>query len=405
MCPSADDLKQRANWDGAYGESRQHLLSQLSRFISPSVMLPEHRLAVLLHQVKRNQIANCLYHNTAISPSLYQDHICDRNNFPLHTILELTKHVGEVWQVQFSHNGKRLATGGSDGAVIIYDVPSFHEVATLSDHHDGICCVAWSPDDTMVVTCGRDKRAVLWNVETQNSIRTVAPFGEPVSSCVWAPDGQTFVTGCLDKVRNLCQWNINGDLLFDWGRDHRIQDLAMSPDGRHLVAMDNEHHIHVYNFVTRELEYEIDFKVNLTSVSISQDSRYLLINNVEGEAQMLDIESRDTVRTFISGEKGGHYVIRSAFGGANESFVITGSEEGSVFIYHKENGTLVEKLEGHKASCCNSVSWSPTDPCMFASAGDDGKVRIWSNHDATLEVAKASNGSVTLGNSRIGGEI
>lgn len=165
MCPSADDLKQRANWDGAYGESRQHLLSQLSRFISPSVMLPEHRLAVLLHQVKRNQIANCLYHNTAISPSLYQDHICDRNNFPLHTILELTKHVGEVWQVQFSHNGKRLATGGSDGAVIIYDVPSFHEVATLSDHHDGICCVAWSPDDTMVVTCGRDKRAVLWNVE------------------------------------------------------------------------------------------------------------------------------------------------------------------------------------------------------------------------------------------------
>jgi len=143
---------------------------------------------------------------------------------------------------------------------------------------------------------------------------------------VWAPDGQTFVTGCLDKDRNLCQWNLNGELVYDWGQIHRIQDLAVSPDGHHLVAMTNEKEIFIYNFVTRELENTMGLEVALGSISISQDSRYLLVNKFSGEAQMFDIQTLESVRTFASGDTGGKYVIRSSFGGANESFVIVGSE-------------------------------------------------------------------------------
>jgi len=358
-------------------------------------MLPEHRLAVLLQQVKQSQISNCLYHNTATSPSLYADHICDRNNFPLRTVVELEKHTGEVWQIRFSHDGSRLATCGSDGSAIIYEVGSFEVIHILTDHEGGVCSLAWSPDDSMLVTCSQDKRARLWNTDTGEVIRILSRFGEPASSCVWAPDGQTFVTGCLDKERNLCQWNLNGEVIYDWGRSHRIQDLAVSPNGNRLIAMDNESHLHVYNFVTRELEYEMDLKVQLSSISISQDSRYMLVNKTDGEARLFDIETRETVRIFL-GQKGGKFVIRSAFGGANESFVISGSEDGNVYIWHKENGSLVEKLEGHKSGCCNAVSWNPKDPCMFASAGDDTKVRIWSNEDPRLKPSKnsrQSNGS------------
>lgn len=45
-------------------------------------------------------------------------------------------------------------------------------------------------------------------------------------------------------------------------------------------------------------------------------------------------------------------------------------------IYHRENGSVVEKLEAHKNGSCNAVSWHPINPCMFASAGDDGIVRM-----------------------------
>lgn len=143
MCLDAEDLKSWAGWDGAAGLSRQHLLSELSskwtlkiplesgsflirvarvESISPSVMIPEHRLASLLHQVKQTQISKCLYHNTANSPSLYSDHKCDRNQFPLATVQVLKDHSDEVWFVQFSNDGTRLATSSKDNTVIIWDL-------------------------------------------------------------------------------------------------------------------------------------------------------------------------------------------------------------------------------------------------------------------------------------------
>jgi WD40 repeat protein len=129
----------------------------------------------------------------------------------------------------------------------------------------------------------------------------------------------------MDKIHSLCQWNIHGEKIFDWTITHRVEDLAISPDGRWLVAMDHGPHIHVYNFVTRDLEYEIDLQTRLTSVSISADSKHLLINHQEGIAQLFDLANRELVQQY-TGHMGGKYLIRSDFGGANESFVMSGSE-------------------------------------------------------------------------------
>lgn len=131
-------------------------------------MLPARRLAILLDQVKRSQISACLYHNTAASPSLYQDHKCDSTNFPMQPILDLTRHTGQVWQVKFSNDGSRLASSGQDGSVIIYDVNTFEVLQVLSDHDQGVGNVAWSPDDSMIVTCSQDRKARLWDTDVSD---------------------------------------------------------------------------------------------------------------------------------------------------------------------------------------------------------------------------------------------
>jgi hypothetical protein len=81
----------------------------------------------------------------------------------------------------------------------------------------------------------------------------------------------------------------------------------------------------VYNLKTREEEYNIPLKVELTSVSVTRDSRYMLINRSDNEVQLLDIASAEVVQRFV-GQKQGNFVIRSTLGGAAENFVVSGSE-------------------------------------------------------------------------------
>lgn len=49
--------------------------------------------------------------------------------------------------------------------------------------------------------------------------------------------------------------------------------------------------------------------------------------------------------------------------------------DGTINIWHKATAMPVERLPGHSPRT-NSVSWSPTDPCLFASCGDDGKTKM-----------------------------
>lgn len=132
-------------------------------------MLPENRLAVLLEQVKQKQIDACLYHTAAASPSLYSDHFCNPKKFPSEAALDLADPSGEVWQVQFSHDGSRLAASGIFDSVLIWETRTFTLVCTLVGHEMGVGNLAWSPDDSLLVSCSQDKHARLWDAKVSQS--------------------------------------------------------------------------------------------------------------------------------------------------------------------------------------------------------------------------------------------
>ncbi|EXJ60741.1 hypothetical protein A1O7_04894 [Cladophialophora yegresii CBS 114405] len=389
MCPP-EDLRTKARWSGTVEESRKLLLQDLSRSIAPSVMIRDHRLAELFDHIKQSQINQCLYHNTAEPPSLYSDHICDRDDFPSRTAIILEDHTGEVWHIQFSHDGTKLATASQDRSVNIYETVTFKRLHSLTHHSAEVTYVSWSPDDTKIITCSQDCKARVYDVESGRLEVTLehqtVDQNYGITAAAWTPDSQGFVTASHDRNSQLCHWNLRAakreQPVHVWPRGFRVQDVAITVDGHWLVALDPQNIIRIFDMHTYREEPPIKVLGKMTSISLSQDGNTVLVNLAAGEVHMIDLITRDTVRKF-RGQKQGEFVIRSCFGGAAENFVVSGSEDsdGLIYVWHKENESLIEKLAGHGRGqsgkeCVTTVDWNPRDAGMFASGGDDRKVRM-----------------------------
>lgn len=109
--------------------------------------------------------------------------------------------------------------------------------------------------------------------------------------------------------------------------------------------------------------------------SINSADRLALLNISSQGLHLWDIEDKCIVRSF-QGIRQSNFAIHSCFGGVNESFVASGSEDKHVCIWHIKREEPLAKLTGH-AKTVNCVSWNPVYPSLLASASDDSTVRIW----------------------------
>ncbi|KAH9813948.1 WD40-repeat-containing domain protein [Melampsora americana] len=394
ICGSVEEIRERAMWSGVGQGSRIRLLEDLQALIPPEKLLPHRRLSHLLEQSKNLQRLQCLYHVTNPPISLLSNHTCSRFSFPIQTSHVLSQHSDEVWRIEWSHDGTRLASAGRDTRCIIWKLTPIKDDAkhprpvpqnkapdkfltitvhlVLDGHPAGISCIAWSPDDSVLLT-GSDCTIKMWNTRTGDCISTMVKHEYDVSALSWLPDGQGFVSGGMDS--DVLFWDLKGQTTFMWRvSPSRILDLAVSPDGKRLVAIGIAQ-VNVGNTQT-ESSHMIPQTRELTCVSISDDSKYALINQSPNEVHLYSLDAHCLIRRYV-GQKQGEFIIRSCFGGLNRNFILSGSEDSKIYVWHKETGSLIEVLNGHGEGSVNAVAWNPKHPTMFASAGDDHTVRIW----------------------------
>ena len=326
VCQSAEDLRIQARWDGANGGSRDELLTAISRAISPSVMIPEHRLASLLDDFKHNQVANCRYHNSVAPKSLFVDHTCEKDLFPRHEIASFDGLVGEIWCMAFSHNGKYLAVCGKKFHIAVFDVQqSFKRHRTFGDHQASVVFLAWSPDDSKIISCSCDKTAKIWDVYHKQCIRLIDDHRTPVLSATWAPDSKHFITASPDRITRLKLNDIHGQPSNEWDIEYRAQDVVITPDGSKLITSSVDQDLYIYNFSSRREEHKIMLTSKITCLSVTRDSKFILVSLSAGELQLIGIDSGMTTARY-SGQKQGKCVIRSCVGGVDDNLVISGSE-------------------------------------------------------------------------------
>jgi WD40 repeat protein len=89
----------------------------------------------------------------------------------------LSGHTGPVHALSFSPNGKTLASGGADRAVVLWDPVSGQERAVLTGHADQVVRVQFTADGAALMSVGRDGSVKRWRAEQrQTAARTAAPL-------------------------------------------------------------------------------------------------------------------------------------------------------------------------------------------------------------------------------------
>jgi WD40 repeat protein len=83
-----------------------------------------------------------------------------------HTVA-LNDDADEGHTLALSHDGRIVATGGSEGVVRLWNYDSGSAAAQAGGHSEGITSIKFSPDDRQVVSGGDDGCIFIWNVFTE----------------------------------------------------------------------------------------------------------------------------------------------------------------------------------------------------------------------------------------------
>jgi len=379
---------------------RSEVMEKLQAFLPPSVMLPPRRLQALLTQASAHQRDQCIYHNRLGDDDPMQgitmDHLCSGDSYPCQTIQVLGDHVDEVMYCKWSPNGKLLATGSKDCTVIIWSL----DPATLKLTHDKlldghttiIAYFAWSPDSSKLAVCGPEDcpEVYIWDVcggRLENKISQNQ--GDSLTSVSWSPDGRKLATG--GSRGQFYQLDYPGNINNSW-EGVRVQGLAYRADGQRILAADTHHRLRSYNFDDLKDDPVIQEDHPIMSFTVDQTDRYVLLNLANQGAHLWDLDNKCLVQKY-KGISQGFYTVYSSFGGANQSFFASGSEDNKVYIYHVDRSEPIQVLSGH-SKLVSCVSWNPVYHQVLVSASDDGTVRVWGPADQYRR--NPNNISVTL---------
>ena len=266
---------------------------------------------------------------------------------------------GQIGEIAYSPNGKRLAVASSIG-IWLYDARTYKEIALLTGNWEELSShpytkVRFSPDGKILATTS-NREIWLWDTYTGNKKAILSTHEYAITSIVFSPDGKTLASGSYDKTIRL--WDVQTGTLQTTLRGQKIMSLAFSPNGKTLVS-----------------------------------------GNMNNTIQLWDLKTGQ-VTANLTGHEG--WISALAFYPFGE-VLISGSRDKTIRIWELKNKQHIQTLTGHIGEV-NSLAISP-DGETFVSAGNDGTIRFWelntTKHKFTVQVhsicvniAFSSNGNV-----------
>jgi WD40 repeat protein len=150
----------------------------------------------------------------------------------------LKRHQQRVDAVAVSNDGRTVASGSMDGAVMLWDAGAAKHLGDADrDSATSVLSLAFSPDDK-VLAAGDLDGVVVWDVATRRIRYRVKPGNTWAYSLAFSVDGSVLAIGGGDGTVVL--WDVSsGNQLGTPLIDHtsEVEQLRFSPTGKVLVSV------------------------------------------------------------------------------------------------------------------------------------------------------------------------
>src|SRR5712691_9097390 len=131
-------------------------------------------------------------------------------------------HTDYVFTVAWSPDGKRIASGGNDNTVQVWDAVDGSHAYTYNGHSFSVSSVVWSLDSTRIASGSHDQTVQLWNEADGSGVYTYHGHLDSVFSIAWSPDGKYIASAGKDETVQV--WNAHsGALTYMYGKLPKTQ--------------------------------------------------------------------------------------------------------------------------------------------------------------------------------------
>jgi WD40 repeat protein len=276
-------------------------------------------------------------------------------------------HEDTVYIMAFSPDGKKLATASVDRTARIWDVQSGQELHKLT-HEEQVWSVTFSPDGMKVATASDDKTARIWDVQSGQELHRLTHEGH-VNSAAFSPDGMKVATTSDDGTVRI--WDVqSGQELHRLTHENQVLSVAFSPDGKKIATAAFDTAAIIWDVQSGQELHKLPQYGSTGHVAFSPDGQKVATTSV-GNASIWDVQSGQELHKLPYPNNGMMDFVAFSPDGKK---VATAGFETTAFIWDVQSGQELQKLP--QCGSVNYVAFSP-DGMKVATASHDNTARIW----------------------------